>query len=529
MRDEFSALVVDDEVYAVEGILQGVRWAEIGITQTYSAHSMQQAIEVMKRYPVDILLCDIEMPKGSGLDLLQWATDNAPGTVCIFLTSHANFAYAKTALQLGSIDYILKPIPYGQLTQALQKAVDEVEKQRKQALALEHATYWNTGKKHLLEQLVADVVLGHLPPQRERILQEMASRHLPGNWLQEHCTPVLLEFLDAPAESRWDTALLEYGLRNMLAELVGTGQEAVLVSHLEPDLYLLTLPPEGHPWRVTCQEIIDTCGPILERDLNGFLGQSAPIEKLRREVERLQHARLNNLARNVLVEPPTRRQFLHEQQYTPALRQWEVYYELGQLRKAEEDILHTLEQLAAQTGADSALLKRTVSLVEHSLRQKLAAQAVPAERLFGEKAYAEMAGHATKSVQRLAVWLHHTTAAAEELLGIRASHPEAVQQAQRYIQAHLSESMTRGEIAAAAYLSPDYLSHLFKVETGRTLSEYIMNQRMQQAQKLLRGTDMPVFNIALAVGYANLPYFSKLFRRCIGVTPTQYRQQAPGQ
>lgn len=117
-----NLLIVDDEVVAVKGILNGVRWKECGIDGTiWTAYSAERALQVLNVQDVDIMLCDIEMPGCSGLDLLKAVRKSNQEMPCIFLTCHASFEYAKEAISLGCTEYILKPAPYEQIEQVLKK------------------------------------------------------------------------------------------------------------------------------------------------------------------------------------------------------------------------------------------------------------------------------------------------------------------------------------------------------------------------------------------------------------------------
>lgn len=111
----YQILIVDDEVHAVKGIRSGMDWNRLGITAVFTAYTVRQAKELFEREHIDIMLCDIEMPQASGLELTKWVRERYPKTETIFLTCHADFKYAKQALQLGSLDYILKPVPFAEL------------------------------------------------------------------------------------------------------------------------------------------------------------------------------------------------------------------------------------------------------------------------------------------------------------------------------------------------------------------------------------------------------------------------------
>ena len=89
---------------------------------------------------------------------------------------------------------------------------------------------------------------------------------------------------------------------------------------------------------------------------------------------------------------------------------------------------------------------------------------------------------------------------------------------------HLDEELKRTDLAAMIYLHPDYLSHVFKDETGMSLSEYITRKRIDYAMMLLEKTNRSVSAIAAKCGYASLAYFTKTFKRIIGMSPKEYRK-----
>ena len=81
----YHALLVDDEALALSGLLQGVRWKELGIVQVHTADSMDQALEVLSRFPIHLMVSDIEMPGGSGLELILKANNLYPDVISIFI------------------------------------------------------------------------------------------------------------------------------------------------------------------------------------------------------------------------------------------------------------------------------------------------------------------------------------------------------------------------------------------------------------------------------------------------------------
>lgn len=104
-----------------------------------------------------------------------------------------------------------------------------------------------------------------------------------------------------------------------------------------------------------------------------------------------------------------------------------------------------------------------------------------------------------------------------------AERATAVDRAVDYIEGQLGEPLSAARVARAMELSPDYLTRLFKQRTGRTLSRYILERRIERAKLMLRTTTLPVKVIAARVGIADPHYFNKQFRRVVGCAPSRAR------
>ncbi len=100
-----------------------------------------------------------------------------------------------------------------------------------------------------------------------------------------------------------------------------------------------------------------------------------------------------------------------------------------------------------------------------------------------------------------------------------------LRKAVEYLDAHFDQSLTLDLLAGRAKLSVSRLAHRFKEETGATLIEYLTWVRIGHAQRLLAETDKSCQKIADEVGYNNQSYFSRAFRRVVGITPRQFRRR----
>ena len=121
-QEGMNLLIVDDNVPMVRGIEKSINWEKIFVRRTFVSFSMAQAMEFLKKESIHLLLCDIEMPNGSGLDLIEWINEQKICCVPIILSSFADFHYAKKAISLGVSEYLLKPVENAELERAILKA-----------------------------------------------------------------------------------------------------------------------------------------------------------------------------------------------------------------------------------------------------------------------------------------------------------------------------------------------------------------------------------------------------------------------
>ncbi|HHV12115.1 MAG TPA: response regulator [Clostridiales bacterium] len=135
-------LLVDDEKITIQGMLDGIRWEACGVSQVVTAFSTEQAQEVLLGNKADLLLCDIEMPGGSGIELLRWIRNRNDDIPCAFLTCHADFLYAKEAVRLGCVDYLLKPLAYSEIEELITKMVRQIHLQRDKQRITQYGEQW---------------------------------------------------------------------------------------------------------------------------------------------------------------------------------------------------------------------------------------------------------------------------------------------------------------------------------------------------------------------------------------------------
>ena len=123
----YQAIIVDDEPRTRAALIESVDWKKCNIRQVYEASNITEAKALLTEHEISVLICDIEMPGGTGQDLVDWVQDQKMMMGIIMVTCHPEFAYVRKAIRQGCYDYILKPIDYEEFSRVLHEMVGRME------------------------------------------------------------------------------------------------------------------------------------------------------------------------------------------------------------------------------------------------------------------------------------------------------------------------------------------------------------------------------------------------------------------
>lgn len=142
-----NLLIVNDEIRTANVMKREINWSRYGVEEVYTAFDAESGKTLIQENEIDIMLCDIEMPGESGLALLKWVREEGYDLECIFLTCHADFEYAREAINLGCQEYILIPAEFEDIGQSIYKVVERIKKRRQDEQFKEY------GRSYLLSGL----------------------------------------------------------------------------------------------------------------------------------------------------------------------------------------------------------------------------------------------------------------------------------------------------------------------------------------------------------------------------------------
>jgi len=531
MNMNYQVLIVDDEALAIRGIEIGVDWEKIGVSQVFTALNIRQAKEILKSQAIDIMLCDIEMPQGNGLELLAWVRDNHYQVETIILTCHADFDYARKALQLGSLDYMLKAMPYSDLEAIILRAIVKIEKDRELIKSSQYGELWQKNKPLLLEQFWADIATGKIPVVLEAIGQAAIERGIVFSG-DIRVLPVFVYSVHpdkCPAADAVEKTLLEGLCTALMTEQQPERQLHVIQKGPDSLLFVITglgdetfKPQNILPVLLKCsydQKQQTACDHYF------YVGNVVRADGLALNVSQLKAMAENDVAMTSNVR------LLSEQIAKPVqIKGFDLNFWSDLIaEKAYGQLIDEVSRFLGEQVSSGSINKHTLQqfhqdflqMIYSMLRQKK----IQAHLLLDDEVSNKLFERSTLTVKDMLNWVRYVLAKIQEDSLSDADSLSVVKKVQRYIGQHLTEMPSREELANLVFLNPDYLTRLFKKETGMTLIGYAQYLRIEYAKDLLAKTDISITKVATKIGYSNFSHFTRAFKEMTGLSPTDYKNQ----
>lgn len=525
-----NLLIVDDEYYSVENLKRKLIFAYPQFETIFCAYNITQALDIYEQNEIAILICDIEMPGGSGLDLLERIRQKKIATTCIFLTAYAKFEYISQALRLSSIDYLLKPVLDEQLFSSIDKAILHYQHSRAEQLHALQASYWKESELSLMELFWMDLLAGTISSTHKDITNELHLRKLPPNAADSEYLLVMIQ-CGLEAVTSFSQDLYEFILKNIVREYFYDKTELPVIVRFDTYCYLLPLPAVHHPRNQTeirCREALKDFTPRFPNSFNFYIA-AAPCtiwdaKSTYLSIKQIYHQNVFYENRVFDLAKPIPSEYPIANKPIPAER-WTDFLLRRQIPELESDINHYIHNLKRSTN----VTRESLSSFYYGFLRLLLGFIERNNQNITDTFFHQLSNtpvdYICSSFNNLQAWIQNTLMLYEDsVLTNTATCSTAVTTVKAYIREHINEQLDRTSLSAIVYLNPDYLSHIFKKETGVSLSNYIISERIAESKRLLSQTNMSIRDIAISCGFENISYFSKQFKKATGISPRDFRK-----
>ncbi len=520
-----KVLLVDDEIAIREGIRNSFPWEESGYTLVGEAPDGEIALPMIRDENPDIVITDIRMPFMDGMELCREIKRMMPWISIVILSGYDDFSYAREAISLGVQDYLLKPITAKELKEVLDRISMRMREERNARESAESMRRrLATGNRFVKDKLLASL-FADIPDEAEagRMIEQLRSL---GINLAAGCYSVLLISYDHPSGR-------EVGMNALytLAERSGGSVQVCAAKHgafalvlggneadTEERAYAFAASSVYGLEDAGAQSIMVAIGELVDRltavnrsmksarHIHHVITRGGRDKAMRivgaREVED-QPVLLTDLDFRPLTE---RLQYVNANsfpdvfdEYTSSLGATDIHSSVT-LDYLRMEALMTAVSIVREAGGDAEKILDTKqyesSMLPSDSEDFAAARNILLKALHYRDSHSSLHGHS------------------------------AVAQARYYLSEHFTDpNLMLQDVASAVGMSNSRFSTVFSQETGHTFTEYLTALRINKARELLKATEMRSSQISEAVGYSDPHYFSYLFKKRTGMTPSDYRKQ----
>ena len=523
----YKLVIVDDEALIREGLRAHIDWAALGFEVVACFEDGKDAIDYLQSNQVDVMLTDIKMAEVSGLDLAEYINRYKADISTVIISGYQEFEFAKKAMQLGVVDYILKPTKMIEITRvfsALRNKLD-VEKQNLETTRKNEQRF-DELIGLLKEQLFADLLLGSFRSTTEI---DRRFKALYGKWNGSTygcCVANLaLEDYSDFIEKQWG-----YGkdrFKSALENVMETGPGEILhFPVLEPDgrIELISIAMremDRGELRTFVDHRLEEVGKYLQElfGLRMRIDHTEDYESIHALALRSVDDRNQSIpdAESTSLDPNPRNHVILEEQkagFVSHMNSGEVEMSCNLLDSMLDGMQN---QSVEKIRAFSIDLFNEVLSSLHD--------AIPGLHRFQSE---RLSQDTLQALDGLEAWRRWGRETATRLVGLISTHQAGfakvrIRKAIEYIETNYSKDISLADVAASLYINPVYFCRYFKQETGENFSQYLTEVRMEKAKELMRNSRLKSYEIGERVGYRNSKYFMRVFKQYTGKTTMEYQ------
>jgi len=491
-----KVLVVEDELVALEELMDYMSIFAPRHQIWYAEHGIE-GLKIAEHVKPDLLITDIRMPGMNGIELIRAVKIRMPDTSAIIISGYDDFTYAREGLLLGVKDYLLKPIRKKNFIDTVEKVLQEQE-----------SSY--ASKHHSREWAIVKLLNGY----------DHALEH--EYWKKQELLLVVSVLGNVEAAYQWepDQAVRELDRLNLPAESM------IVFPDLRRRCVLIPIrsPVSSLAMRMWADQV-----HAPEHNAPPF-PQTVYVRKKAGESLHASYMKaLQHLEQQIRLDVPTLEEATAERPKHDLARLWDKV-RMIEIHISARDMKQLRRELE-QIGADLQSMQATMQDIEHFLVDMFTALSYKLTNHMQQKIidWGEFE-HFLKSVSsypELIEWIFNLLDRFIRHLRRQNLNPSELVQLLMYEVQHAYEyPRSLQQFAKDHHISLSYLSKLFKSEAGVTFSEYVTKVRMKQAQQMLQSSlSISPAEVAMRLGYEDAKYFSQLFKKWVGMSPSEYQRR----
>lgn len=538
---DLSILVVDDEEIIRNGICRKINKLLPDIKLIYKAENANDAIEIIQKYHPQVVITDIRMPEVDGLQFIATAKKIVPELKFIIISGFQDFKYAREALKLGVEDYLLKPIENKQLQDIMVKLKDKLEEEFiKKSLLTELESKFNSNLWLLKNKYLTDLIYADRTSDINQILEDLNSINLMFSNKNNYLifTIGLFKLNINSYINRFDIYLEKYGVINMAEEVFSSLGNVIAFENIKQENQIVVIICSDHNLSTddfninrVCKKLINYIYDILK--LSSTIGISNNFDNLisvsyhyMESYSAYMHKIVigNDKVINISSVPSPNKItiFIPDEVKLLLIN----YLEEGSSKRATDTILNFFKSIDP-LNLSYVNIKRIYIELIILFTKTVKESGGTFETIFTEDITSEKFIQQYNSLEVLLKWINKCVEiVCAYIINLKKSNgKKVIDKIIHFINNNYYSDINLNDLAAKYFLNSNYLCQLFKSEIGENFTDYLTQIRIEKAKELLINTELKSYKIAELVGYNNSRYFSEVFQKIVGSTPTNYRQK----
>lgn len=534
----YKILIVDDEPLVQAGIKSMLNCEKLNIEVVGVAGNGESALELIETLHPDIVICDIKMPKMTGMELIKICVERYGycNPVFIFLTSYEEFQLAKEALTYQASDYLIKlELTPEALSDAINKAKERVADStvRHSSNSNEDDNFYIKNEEKFYIRLLQNMFD---TPEQFKLQSEFLNIRLDADFYQ--CA--YLEFFDETGNnlSSGKQFALYLSSYNLLTELIQKYLSAKVISLDVKHCALLIeakgtehgCPPDNERILEVLDILLSTLRKYYNTTFRAGIGTcvSTPMDiSLSYQYARQAFSYTNEHISFCFFDECTPAGNTHQIFNLSIFRETlsQAFEEFDDVKL--RDIISQLNAMFLEypnhipqaMDAACSILYMAISSIPNGEQTMT--------DLFSDYPDYYRSIYRQRTTEQIVNWLNvfcqKLSAYIQERKNTHTNH--TVNMVKRYINDHISEKLTLNDVASRFNITPNYLSQLFKKYSNQGFNEYVTATKINEAKKLMSEGTMKIYEISDSLGFESSFYFSKVFKKLEGISPKDYMNQ----
>lgn len=529
--EKYTVILVDDEEEVIQVIMKKINWEGLGFSVVGYANNGVKALELVEEFRPDVVMTDIRMPYMDGMELAERIRNEHPTTKILIFTGFDEFEYAKEAVHLEVEEYILKPVNSAELTKVfagLKTKLDQEISEKRNTQILQQ--YYMESLPFLQANFYSTLIEGRI--REDQIPKYLSDYQI--SFTGKYFCCIVIHTSSSFVPENMNPLLLSTSVYRQAEEYLGKKWDAKCFAYLGNTILITQMDSQNVSSELTdeCDRFCRYADRIIGAVVTIGIGQVCQnILDLSQSYisarEAVSYRVIYGTGRAINIK-----EIAPQEKSSPGITNDTELAELFKMIRlgSKDDIEAAVKEYMGRiTFSGKTLQQHHIAIMElagalyrFAVDNEIDAEGFSEDMRQTYNRLLDMAPDALfKWLSDISLLFH------EQLITARnRSTRSFVSKAEEYVKNHYSdENLSLDVICEVLGVSNSYFSTIFKKETGKSFIGYLTDYRMERASRLLMETKEKSYIIARSVGYMDPNYFSYVFKRQFGISPSKYRTE----